>query len=85
MNKDKIEFWLNKEDETIHHPSVELLAKLKNIPSENRAVIQSLSPWILWLAAASFIGFMLFNISYLKSNSANDNSLDSYFSTTTTY
>ena len=85
MNKDKIEFWLNKEDKTIHQPSVELLAKLKNIPSENRAVIRSLSPWVLWLAAASFIGFMLFNISYLKSNSANNNSLDSYFSTTTTY
>lgn len=85
MNKDKIEFWLNNEDKTIHQPSVELLAKLKNIPSENRAVIRSLSPWVLWLAAASFIGFMLFNISYLKSNSANDNSLDSYFSTTTTY
>lgn len=85
MNKDKIEFWLNNEDKTIHQPSVELLAKLKNIPSVNRGVIQPFSPWILWLAAASFIGFMLFNISYLKSNSANDNSLDSYFSTTTTY
>ncbi len=85
MKNDKIEFWLNKEDKNRHLPSVEFIAKLKNIPNENRILRETNNSWILWLAAASFIGFMFFNISYLKSNSKNDNSLDSYFSTTINY
>jgi hypothetical protein len=85
MNKDKIEFWINKKDDTIHLPSAELLTRLKNIPNEKKLVNQTISPWILWVAAASFIGFMLINLSYVKSNSSDDNSLDSYFPTTTSY
>ena len=85
MNKDKIEFLINKKDDTIHLPSAELLTRLKNIPNEKKLVNQTISPWILWVAAASFIGFMLFNLSYLKSNSSNQNSLDSYFPTSLTY
>ena len=85
MKKDKIEFWIDKKDENLHLPSVELLTRLKNIPNEKNIVNQTISPWILWVAAASFIGFMLFNLSYLKSNSSNQNSLDSYFLTSLTY
>jgi magnesium-transporting ATPase (P-type) len=85
MKKDKIEFWIDKKDETSHFPSMELLKRLKNIPNEKNIVKQTISPWILWVAAASFIGFMLFNLSYLKSNSSNQNSLDSYFPTSLTY
>jgi magnesium-transporting ATPase (P-type) len=85
MKKDKIEFWIDKKDENLHFPSVELLTRLKNIPNEKNIVNQIISPWILWVAAASFIGFMLINLSYLKSDTTNENSLDSYFSTTITY
>jgi hypothetical protein len=85
MKKDKIEFWIDKKDENLHFPSMELLTRLKNIPNEKKIVNQTISPWILWVAAASFIGFMLFNLSYLKSNSSNQNSLDSYFPTSLTY
>ena len=85
MKKDKIEFWIDKKDETTHFPSMELLTRLKNIPNEKKLVNQTISPWILWVAAASFIGFMLINLSYVKSNSSDDNSLDSYFPTTTSY
>ena len=85
MNMDKIEFWIDKKAETTHFPSMELVTKLKNIPNEEKLVNQTISPWILWVAAASFIGFMLINLSYVKSNSSDDNSLDSYFPTTTSY
>ena len=85
MNMDKIEFWIDKKDETTHFPSMELVTKLKNIPNEEKLVNQTISPWILWVAAASFIGFMLINLSYVQSNSSDDNSLDSYFPTTTSY
>jgi hypothetical protein len=64
---------------------MELVTKLKNIPNEEKLVNQTISPWILWVAAASFIGFMLINLSYVQSNSSDDNSLDSYFPTITSY
>ena len=85
MNMDKIEFWIDKKDETTHFPSMELVTKLKNIPNEEKGVNQTIFSWILWVAAASFIGFMLINLNYVKSNSSDDNSLDSYFPTTTSY
>jgi hypothetical protein len=85
MNKSSIEYWLNKKDESIHFPSEELVAKLKNIPSEKKIVNQPYYSWILWFAAASFIGFMIINFSYLNNNSTNENSLDTYFSTTITH
>jgi hypothetical protein len=85
MNMDKIEFWIDKKDETTHFPSMELVTKLKNIPNEEKGVNQTVFSWILWVAAASFIGFMLINLNYVKSNSSDDNSLDSYFPTTTSY
>jgi hypothetical protein len=85
MKKDKIEFWIDKKDEAPHFPSTELLMRLKNIPNEKKIVNQTISPWILWVAAASFIGFMLINLSYLKSDTTNENSLDSYFPTSLTY
>ena len=86
MNDDAIEIWLNQKDDTIHQPSKEFVQKLKKIPfNETAFIIQPMQSWVLWLAAASFVGFMLFNFSYLKDDSSKNNSLDAYFPITTAY
>ncbi|MFM7667911.1 MAG: hypothetical protein ACKO7D_06955 [Bacteroidota bacterium] len=86
MNNDKIERWLNQKDDTIYRPSFQLINKLKKIPyNEVRMNSRPLNSWILWVAAASFVGFMLINFSYLKNDSKKNNSLDAYFPITTAY
>lgn len=86
MNNDVIEIWLNQKDDTIHQPSKELVHKLKKIPfNETAYIIQPIQSWVFWLAAASFVGFMLFNLSYFKNDSTQINSLDAYFPITTAY
>lgn len=86
MNNNSIEFWVNRKDNSIHQPSFQLINKLKKIPyNEVRMDSRPVNSWILWVAAASFVGFMLFNFSYLKNDSSKNNSLDAYFPITTAY
>ena len=86
MNNNSIEFWINRKDNSIHQPSFQLINKLKKIPhNEVRINSRPVNSWILWVAAASFVGFMLFNFSYLKNDFTKSNSLDAYFPITTAY
>lgn len=86
MNNTNIEFWIDRKDNSIHQPSFQLINKLKKIPyNEVRMNAHPVNSWILWVAAASFVGFMFFNLSYFKNDSTQSNSLDAYFPITTAY
>lgn len=85
MNPTKIEHWINLKDKSIHLPTAQLINRLKEIPTIENSNNESLSNWISWLAAASFVGIMLLNLNYLNTNSAEDSILESYFSTTINY
>jgi hypothetical protein len=75
-----INHFLEGRSMTFKNPSNELVIKLKEIPMNYERKTRSNLNWIVLLAAACFIGFMVINFLHLNQSSQESNPFDAHFS-----